>query len=100
MNAFQTPNYADIQRAGHDGVDFLFAPVKVEVTVSAPEGTTETDDAALNHYLKGLRQAEVWTRCAARSALHSKADVAGMDSESRRSISGSRDKTDAGCVTV
>ena len=59
MNAFQTPNYADMQRAGHDGVDFLFAPVKVEVTVSAPEGTTETEDAVLDLYLKGLRQAGV-----------------------------------------
>ena len=39
LNAYQTPDYADIQRAGHAGGDFLFVPVRVEVTVTvtAPE---------------------------------------------------------------
>ena len=39
MNADQTPEYADIRRAGHDGGDFLFVPVIVDVavTVEAPE---------------------------------------------------------------
>lgn len=39
VNADQTPEYADIRRAGHDGGDFLFVPVIVDVavTVEAPE---------------------------------------------------------------
>ena len=42
LNAYQTPDYADIQRAGHDGGDFLFVPIKIEVavTVAAPETST------------------------------------------------------------
>jgi len=42
LNAYQTPDYADIQRAGHAGGDFLFVPIKVEVTVTieAPAPTS------------------------------------------------------------
>jgi len=45
LNAYQTPDYADIQRAGHAGGDFLFVPVKVEVTVTvaAPEAAPSSE---------------------------------------------------------
>ena len=47
VNADQTPQYDDIRKAGHDGGDFLFVPVKVVVTVSiaVPETTAATGDA-------------------------------------------------------
>ncbi len=33
VNADQTPEYADVRKAGHDGGDFIFVPLKIEVTV-------------------------------------------------------------------
>jgi hypothetical protein len=41
VNADQTPEYADVRKAGHDGGDFLFVPLKVDVTVTVvtPQAT-------------------------------------------------------------
>ncbi len=33
VNADQTPEYADVRKAGHDGGDFIFVPLKIEVTL-------------------------------------------------------------------
>jgi len=41
LNADQTPEYADIRKAGHDGGDFLFVPLMINVTVGV-----ETPDPA------------------------------------------------------
>ena len=40
VNADQTPQYDNIRKAGHDGGDFLFVPVNVEVTVSVSVSET------------------------------------------------------------
>ncbi len=34
LNADQTPEYADIRKAGHDGGDFLFVPITINVALS------------------------------------------------------------------
>jgi len=34
LNADQTPEYADIRKAGHDGGDFLFVPITINVSLS------------------------------------------------------------------
>ena len=50
VNADQTPEYADVRKAGHDGGDFIFVPLKIEVTVKVavvePEPTTTGAPAA------------------------------------------------------
>ena len=34
VNADQTPEYADVRKAGHDGGDFLFVPITINLSVS------------------------------------------------------------------
>ena len=46
LNADQTPQYSDIRLAGHDGGDFLFVPLKVnlsELTTSASQSATTNE---------------------------------------------------------
>ena len=44
VNADQTPEYADVRKAGHDGGDFIFAPLVINVAVNV--GATEPIPAA------------------------------------------------------
>ena len=39
LNADQTPEYADVRKAGHDGGDFLFVPVNLAPLITAPPTT-------------------------------------------------------------
>ena len=49
VNADQTPEYSDIHRAGHDGGDFLFAPISLtrEVAVGEPAAASSTADSTI-----------------------------------------------------
>ncbi len=47
VNADQTPEYADIRRAGHDGGDFLFVPVGYTPTQAAAPAATTSPAPAL-----------------------------------------------------
>lgn len=51
LNADQTPEYADIRQAGHNGGDFLFVPVGVSLSLTpqeaSPSGTRTAIDPAL-----------------------------------------------------
>ncbi len=48
VNSDQTPDYSDIRRAGHDGGEFMFVPlnVNVAVTVETPAATAAPDASA------------------------------------------------------
>lgn len=46
VNADQTPHYADIRRAGHEGGEFLFVPVSAATPATAASGTTAPPGAS------------------------------------------------------
>ncbi len=47
LNADQTPNYNDIRKAGHDGGDFLFVPINIDVAITVEGTTPAAKDTAL-----------------------------------------------------
>ncbi len=46
VNADQTPEYADVRKAGHDGGDFIFVPLKLEVTFKVAQDEPPKADAS------------------------------------------------------
>ena len=53
VNSDQTPDYSDIRRAGHDGGEFLFVPLNINVavtveTLAAPTATATPDASAFD----------------------------------------------------
>jgi formylglycine-generating enzyme required for sulfatase activity len=45
VNADQTPRYDNIRKAGHDGGDFLFVPLSIDVTINIDRTDSEGGDS-------------------------------------------------------
>ena len=60
VNALQTPEYSDIQLAGHDGGDFLFVPVSLgeEVAVEAPAAPSASDSEIELTYWNSVKDSD------------------------------------------